>query len=119
LSETFLILRKIQHIIIITYTGLHVKHLSFLSDFNETEIFHLQVHAQVMAAGIMYSDYGNTENVAYSCTIAYSKWKMHRIPLTKEHFHGEIPHTICFVEQQSFQSYFVSVFLMEYESWKR
>ena len=41
------------------YTGVHVKHPLFLSDFSETEIFHLQVHA-VMAAGmIMYGDNGN------------------------------------------------------------
>ena len=111
LSETFLILRKIQHGII-TYTGLHTKHLLFLSDFNENEIFHLQVHAEVMAAGmIMYSHNGNKQNVAYSCIIAHSKWKMRRIPITKENFHGKITHTICFLKQQIFQSYFVSVFL--------
>jgi len=88
------------------YTGVHVKHPLFLSDFSETEIFHLQVHA-VMAAGmIMYGDNGNKWNVVDACIIAHSKWKMPRIPITKENFHGEITHTICFVEQQTFQRFF-------------
>jgi len=60
-SETFPNLSSNERDMIpnVQFTALHVKHLSFLSDFNETEIFHLQVHAQVMAAGIMYSDNGN------------------------------------------------------------
>ena len=39
LSETYLILKRIQHNIIINDTDLHVKHLLFSSHFNETLIF--------------------------------------------------------------------------------
>ena len=39
LSETFLILRRIQRDTIKMYMGLHVKYPLFLSNFNETSIF--------------------------------------------------------------------------------
>jgi hypothetical protein len=39
LSETFLILRIIQQDTILMYTGLHIKYLLCLSDFNITWIF--------------------------------------------------------------------------------
>jgi hypothetical protein len=39
LSETFLILRRIERDITINVFGLHVKHPLFLSDFNESRMF--------------------------------------------------------------------------------
>jgi hypothetical protein len=39
LSETFLILRRVEQDMIKTYIGRHVKYSWFLSDFNETWIF--------------------------------------------------------------------------------
>jgi hypothetical protein len=76
------------------YTVLHIKHPLFLSDFNGTEIFHLQVPAEVMAAGmIMYGDNGNKENVAYSCIIAQMKYAQDTNNQRK--LRGEITHKIC------------------------